>query len=120
MNLKRQDVECSSWRESALQRIVQLRPSLVILSETDGFVASPAHPTRPERPLVPAEEWEEGLRSTVSYLDSHGVRTLVIADIPRAGFDVPICLSRAAAHPLGNAGLRAHQSGCAQRRCAPG
>lgn len=98
VNLKRQDVECSAWREAALQRILQLRPSLVILSETDSFVASPAHPTRPERPLVPAEQWEEGLRSTVSYLDSHGVRTLVIADIPRAGFDVPICLSRAAAH----------------------
>ena len=98
VNLKRQDVECSSWREAALQRILQLRPSLVILSETDGFVASRAAPIRSGRPLVPAEEWEEGLRSTVSYLDAHGVRTLVIADVPRAGFDVPICLSRAAAH----------------------
>jgi SGNH domain (fused to AT3 domains) len=96
--LKRQDVECSSWREAALQRILRLRPGLVILSEKDGLVASQARPSRPGRPLIQAEEWEEGLRSTVSYLDAHGVKTLVIADVPRAGFDVPICLSRAAAH----------------------
>ncbi len=98
VTLKRQDVECSSWRESALQRIVQLRPNLVILSEKDALVANRARPTRPGNHPISAREWEEGLRSTVSYLDSRGVETLVIADVPRAGFDVPICLSRAAAH----------------------
>jgi hypothetical protein len=98
VSLKRQDVECSKWREAALQRILQLRPSLVVLSEADGPVINHARPARLGGHLVSAQEWEEGVRSTVSYLDSHGVRTLVIADVPRAGFDVPICLSRAAAH----------------------
>ncbi len=99
VTLKRPDVECSSWRESALQRIVQLHPNLVILSEKDGLVTNHALPTRPGRHSIPAQEWGEGLRSTVSFLDSHGLNTLVIADVPREGFDVPICLSRAAAHP---------------------
>jgi peptidoglycan/LPS O-acetylase OafA/YrhL len=97
-SLKRQDVECWSWREAALQRIVQLHPTVVVLSEKDGLVANHAHPARSGSHVVSAAEWEEGLRSTITYLDSHGVRTLVIADVPREGFDVPICLSRAAAH----------------------
>jgi hypothetical protein len=97
-SLKRQDVECWSWREAALQRIVQLHPTVVILSEKDGLVANHAHPARSGSHVVSAAEWEEGLRSTITYLDAHGVRTLVIADVPREGFDVPICLSRAAAH----------------------
>jgi hypothetical protein len=46
---------------------------------------------------VSSEDWERGLRSTVSYLDSRGVKTVVIADVPRPEFDVPTCLSRAAA-----------------------
>jgi peptidoglycan/LPS O-acetylase OafA/YrhL len=102
VTLKREDVECSLWRESALQRIVQLRPSLVILSEKDGLVANRARPAVPGNHSVSPQKWGEGLRSTVSYLDSHGVRTLVISDVPREGFDVPICLSRAAAHSWAN------------------
>ena len=98
VTLKRQDVECSSWRESALQRIVQLHPNLVILSEKDGLVANHTHPTGLGSHAISAKEWGEGIRSTVSYLDSHGIGTVLIADVPRAGFDVPICLSRAAAH----------------------
>ena len=101
--LNRPDVECSSWREAALSRIAQLRPTLVVLSETDGSVANHARPTRPGRThAISAEEWEKGVRSTVSYLDSHGLKTLVIADMPHESFDVPICLSRAAAHPWAN------------------
>ena len=98
MTLKRQDDECWSWREAAMQRILQLHPSLVILSESDGPVAYRARQTRAGNHLVPAQEWEEGLRSTISYFDSRGLKTLAISDVPRAGFDVPICLSRAAAH----------------------
>ena len=98
MTLQRQDGECWSWREAALQRIVQLHPSLVILSEKDGVVANRARSARPGSHLISAEEWGEGIRSTVSYLDSLGLKILVIADVPREGFDVPICLSRAAAH----------------------
>jgi len=79
-----------------MQRILQLHPSLVILSESDGPVAYRARQTRVGNHLVPAQEWEEGLGSTISYFDSRGLKTLAISDVPRAGFDVPICLSRAA------------------------
>jgi peptidoglycan/LPS O-acetylase OafA/YrhL len=97
--LKRQDIECSSWRAAALKLITQLHPRIVILSEADEVVADHTRSAKTEgRRLVPPQEWEEGLRSTVSYLDSGNVKTLVISDVPRPGFDVPTCLSRAAAH----------------------
>ena len=95
--LKRIDLECSAWRKKALERIAQLNPYVVILSESDkGVLGYPAEPDT--WPLIGPERWNEGLRSTLGYLDSHRLKTLLIADVPRAGFDVPICLSRAAAH----------------------
>jgi peptidoglycan/LPS O-acetylase OafA/YrhL len=95
--LKRADTECSSWREKALERIAQMQPYAVIISESDGRVASDIW-ERGRASSIPPENWGEGLRSTLGYLDSHSLKTLVIADVPRAEFDVPICLSRAAAH----------------------
>jgi peptidoglycan/LPS O-acetylase OafA/YrhL len=97
VTLKRMDTECSAWREAALKRIAQLHPYAVILAESDAPVAG--YPIKPGgRPPIPAQEWEDGLRSTLRDLDSQGLKTLVITDVPRAEFDVPICLSRAAAH----------------------
>jgi len=94
--MKRPDTECTLWREAALNRIAQIHPALVVISETDGMVADSEHPLRPH--LVTAEDWQQGLRSTLSYLDDRGLRTVFIADIPRADFDIPTCLSRAAAN----------------------
>src|SRR5262249_36197514 len=87
VTLKRTDTECSAWREAALRQILELNPYLVILSEKDGS--------------TPPAQWEQGLRSTDSYLSRHGLKTLVIADVPRPRLDIPTCLSRAAAHSLG-------------------
>ena len=90
--LKREDHACWNWREAALRRIVQLQAKLVIFAESDGYVSNPLKPS--DRTLRP-QKWEDGIRATLSFLDSHGVKTLVIADVPRAEFNVPICLSRA-------------------------
>jgi hypothetical protein len=100
--LKREDTECVLWREAALSSIVQQNPYLVILSEKDGVVENRSLPIRLGRARrISPEKWEEGLHSTVSYLDGHGLKTLVIADVPRARLDIPTCLSRAAAHSWG-------------------
>jgi hypothetical protein len=93
-NLKRDDTECASWRSDALARIASLHPHLVVLSESDQPVATSG---QVQLHSVSPQDWERGLRSTVSYLDSHDVKTVVIADVPRPEFDVPTCLSRAAA-----------------------
>jgi hypothetical protein len=41
--------------------------------------------------------WQQGLRRTYERLTAAGIRTIVIRDVPRTGFDVPACLSRRAA-----------------------
>jgi peptidoglycan/LPS O-acetylase OafA/YrhL len=93
-NLKRDDTECTLWRSAALARIAGLHPHLVVLSESDQPVSEPG---QIRLHAVSPEDWERGLRSTASYLDSRDVKTVVIADVPRPEFDVPTCLSRAAA-----------------------
>lgn len=93
--LKRPDRECSLWRERALSRITQLRPDLVIVAESDNYVAN--HAENSSDRLVPPQYWREGIRSLLTYFEGHGLKSLVIADVPRAEFDVPTCLSRAAA-----------------------
>jgi peptidoglycan/LPS O-acetylase OafA/YrhL len=95
VSLKREDTECVVWRQSALARIASLHPHLVVVSESDASVADPARRIRPHS--ISPDEWQRGLRSTVSYLDSRELKTVVIADVPRPEFDVPTCLSRAAA-----------------------
>jgi peptidoglycan/LPS O-acetylase OafA/YrhL len=93
--LKREDTECSLWRQAALKHIASLHPYLVVVSESDEPVAEPGQAVGVHS--VSAAEWQVGLRSTVSYLDSRDLKTIVIADVPRHEFDVPTCLSRAAA-----------------------
>jgi peptidoglycan/LPS O-acetylase OafA/YrhL len=95
VSLKRDDTECVLWRKAALARIATLHPHLVAVSEADSPVADPARGIRSHS--ISADEWQRGLRSTVSYLDSRDLKTIVIADVPRPEFDVPTCLSRAAA-----------------------
>ena len=95
-SLKRNDTECASWRRTALARMVELRPQVVIISESDGPVTDPVHLRGSY--TISSAAWNQGIRSTVSYLDSHNVRTIFIADVPRPGFDVPTCLSRAFSH----------------------
>jgi len=93
-SLKRYDTECVSWRSAALARITELQPQLVIISESDGPVAVPTR--EPRSHALSPQVWREGVRSTISYLDAHNVKTIFIADVPKPDFDVPTCLSRAA------------------------
>jgi peptidoglycan/LPS O-acetylase OafA/YrhL len=93
-HLKREDKECSVWRQAALTHIARLHPFLVVVSESDQPVAESGQTVRAHS-ISPAD-WERGLRATVSYLDSRDFKTIVIADVPRHEFDVPTCLSRAA------------------------
>jgi peptidoglycan/LPS O-acetylase OafA/YrhL len=92
-NLKREDTECDLWRQAALGRIANLHPHLVVVSESDHPVGDPARGL-PGLPITP-DDWQRGLRSTVSYLDSRDLKTILIADVPRPEFNVPTCLSRA-------------------------
>jgi peptidoglycan/LPS O-acetylase OafA/YrhL len=92
--LKRVYSECTDWRRRMLRRIVAMRPSMVILSSYDHYIAR-----TPDGPNWggSSEAWYAGLRRTYGLLATAGIRTLVIRGTPIAGFDAPACLSRRAA-----------------------
>jgi peptidoglycan/LPS O-acetylase OafA/YrhL len=95
--LKRIEGECSSWREAALSRIAQLHPSAVLIGESVAYMVGLKKEVA-SHPLLTSTQWEGGIRSTFQYLNSRGLNTVVLADVPHAAFNVPTCLSRAAAH----------------------
>ena len=91
------DTWCEAWEAKALERISALRPVMVVLGESAAAVGNP----RMSRWPVTPRKWEDGLRVALSKLDATGTKTLVIADIPYASFDVPVCLSRVASAKWG-------------------
>jgi hypothetical protein len=105
--LKRYYTECSAWRHSMLRRIVSLRPDMVLLSSSDHYMPRDGETSR--RGVTPAA-WRDGLRRTYTMLSKARLNTVVIRDVPDAGFDVPSCLSRRAS------GAPFHRSSCAYDR----
>jgi hypothetical protein len=86
--------ECARYREAMLRRIVAMRPAAVVLSSWDHYMPPDG---RAEDWQVSPAIWERGLRRTYARLSAAGIRTIVLRDVPRTGFDVPACLSRRAA-----------------------
>jgi peptidoglycan/LPS O-acetylase OafA/YrhL len=91
--LKRDYVECTAWRRAKLQQILRLRPSLVVLSSYDHYIAAAG---KVSEWSVTAERWRDGLRRTYALLSAAGIKTIALRDVPDVGFDVPACLSRRA------------------------
>jgi hypothetical protein len=85
---------CDGWRQETLRRIRALRPTVVVLANSLGYVKRSGGEGGYSR--LSYGQWEQGNRQTLSTLDSAGVRTILLRDSPRPGFDVPVCLSRAA------------------------
>jgi peptidoglycan/LPS O-acetylase OafA/YrhL len=92
----RESETCASWRQASLRRIEALHPTAVVLASSVGPVKGPGRPGG----YLSYSQWEAGNRRTLGTLDSAGVRTILLRDSPRPGFDVPVCLSRAAYRDL--------------------
>jgi peptidoglycan/LPS O-acetylase OafA/YrhL len=90
--LRREFTECDEWREAAVRTIAELRPAVVVVASTHTYVGE----SESGGPGVAPDVWRSGVRQTVSTLAGGGTRVLVMRDNPRAGFDVPLCMSRAA------------------------
>jgi hypothetical protein len=88
-NLGRPYVECTRWRERAIERIRALYPDLIVVSTsrrnsafTDGGSAAMG-------------EWDRGVRELLSRLSDRASRIVIVEDTPRPDFRVPLCLARA-------------------------
>jgi len=83
--------DCTTWRADAIQRIQSLRPTLVVVANSTGYLA------RKDPPLS-LDEWKRGTRRTLSALTANGIKVVAIRDTPLPGFDVPTCLARSVRH----------------------
>ena len=91
-NLKRIYRECFTWRDEAFARIAQLRPDLVVVTNTRGFRVANENGTQ----LTGAAEtaaWRSGMARTLTRLNEAAGHVVVIADVPLTRFDPPVCLS---------------------------
>jgi len=79
-----------------MKRILDARPIAVVVSNYAGYIALPGVT---ERWTASEEEWRKGVSRTVTAFDSAGIRTILLADTPVPGFDVPSCLARVAWNP---------------------
>jgi len=94
--LRQTESQCDTWRESVLQKIVALHPDLVVIANATGYVRGGARSDGYSQ--LSAEQWKTGMQSMLASLDKAGIATVLLRDTPRPGFNVPICLARAARH----------------------
>ena len=98
--LARQYTECETWRRGALDRIVALRPALVVAASARSYrlLVGPQRQEWTESSAAAREEWRAGLQRTVASLAGSGARVVVLEDTPRMPFDVPRCLVKNIEH----------------------
>jgi hypothetical protein len=82
-NLKREYTECETWRENVVDRLVQLRPDLVIISSNRYL------PVVDERDSDPLRQGA-ALARLIARIPG---RVAILADTPRSAVDVPACLA---------------------------
>ena len=89
----REEAQCSSWRRQVYKRIAAMRPTAVILASSVEYAGvSPA-------------QWRDGTRLALQLLRVAGARAIILRDTPKAEFNVPLCLARAAWRGSGNCAL---------------
>jgi peptidoglycan/LPS O-acetylase OafA/YrhL len=84
----RRYTECEQWRESALKRIEEMRPALVMVAHGALYVG--------EQPLVSPPAWLEGAGKTLNALNRSGARIAYLRGTPAPSLDVVGCLARGA------------------------
>jgi SGNH domain (fused to AT3 domains) len=85
-NLNREYTECEAWRENVVDRLVKLKPDLVIISSNRWLPAIANRDNEPERQGAALARLIERIPGTVALL----------VDTPRSDVDVPACLAK---HP---------------------
>ena len=94
--LDRAYTECTEWRSSAIDRILEVDPVAVVIASYGGFIAPDGSA---DRWSISARDWRAGVERTVHAFVAAGIRTVLLADTPLPDFDVPSCLARAAWTP---------------------
>jgi peptidoglycan/LPS O-acetylase OafA/YrhL len=83
-NLNREYTECETWRENVVDRLVQLKPDLVIIASNRWLPVIANRDNEPERQGAALARFIDRIPGTVALL----------VDTPRSEFDVPACLAK--------------------------
>ncbi len=91
--LGRRYTECDTWRANAMQRIVAMRPTNVLVANarTYNVIVGSLDPLTDTSDVALAE-WKDGLARTLTALGPSGARLVVLEDTPHPALDVPQCL----------------------------
>jgi hypothetical protein len=82
--LDREYTECEAWRENVVDRLVELRPDLVIVASDRWFPVVANRDDDPERQGAAMARLIKRIPGTVA----------IVVDTPRSEFDVPACLAQ--------------------------
>ena len=91
--LGRPYTECNEWRRAVVNRILKLRPALVVIGYYRYVTVDDGGAP------VSRTAWIRGIHHTLSLFSHAGIPIAVMRDSPRPGFNVPDCLARQAQNP---------------------
>ncbi len=91
--LKREYVECETWREAAFKRIAEERPALVVVTGFRGFKAATGDGSALASGAERIDLWQAGMARTLARLEPIADEVVVLGDTPQSAFDVPTCVS---------------------------
>ena len=82
-DLRRPYTECTTWREGIIQKIIGLRPDIVVIGQSDS---------------VPGDEvtnvdWAESTVATIRRLQDEAIPVAFMLDTPYPGRNVPECIA---------------------------
>ncbi len=83
--------ECDHWREVVFQRLLSLKPAVVVITNYSWYTVRKNRNGGAWSMPAPPERWREGMDSSLSRLPAE-TAVLLIEDNPRPGFDVVDCL----------------------------
>ncbi len=93
--LGRQYSECDDWRQASIDRIVGLKPALVMISNTRAYeVVIGDQRMRTDLSEQARREWSAGLVRVVEAVRASGARVMVMQNNPHPSFDISKCLVR--------------------------
>jgi len=82
--------QCAQWRSRALQMILAMRPSAVVMA---SYTGATIHGFQAEEPMSRAE-LQTGTQHTMQVLAQAGIPVVLLRDSPIPPFDVPQCIAR--------------------------
>jgi len=81
--LKRTYTECDQWRTATITKIQQMRPDLVLISQSDDAPGAD----------LPDQAWAQGIKDTIGGLHHLKIPVTFLQDTPFPNADIPGCIA---------------------------